>query len=98
MRLRWERMAALAVALVVGLAGQQAAGAAARAATRGYLLDTGARALVMFDPATNTVLGKLSFGQFVPIFDVRPDGQEIYVLDSLDDLMLVVSTQTNSDV
>lgn len=93
----WMRTVALLTASVAMLGLTATPVAAGGSATRGFMVDNNERALIAFDPATNTITNRLVFG-VIPVYAVRPDGREIYVADGIADTVIVVDTATMSIV
>jgi YVTN family beta-propeller protein len=93
----WIRTVALLTVSVATLGFTATPAAAAGSATRGFLVDSNERAVVAFDPTTNTITNRLFFST-IPTYAVRPDGREIYVADAIADTVSVVSTATMSIV
>lgn len=56
-------------------------------------MDERDRSLVAFDPATNTITGRIPF-ELVGAYEVRLDGREIYLSDRASHSVVVVSTAT----
>ena len=88
-------VAALAVMMML-VAGAPVA-AAAGPATQGYVIDVRGNGISAFDPATGTVINRISPG-LGGTFAVRPDGRELWVADSFGNAIAVVSTATNAVV
>lgn len=90
-----RRWAVFAAALSVFFAGSPAG--AAGAPSRVYVHDGASHALVVVDPATGTVVDRVTFGFGIAV-EVRPDGREIYVVHSRGDKILVLSSTTHAVV
>lgn len=88
--------ALFAVTLVVF--GAPASGAVSASPTRGYMGNAGGSALAVFDPATNTITDRVPLDFSSYVFEVRPDGREIYVVDIRGARVVVISTATNTVV
>jgi YVTN family beta-propeller protein len=72
--------------------------AAAAPATHGYIFDATNRAVIGFDPATNTVTDRIPLG-FTAQIRIRPDGREIYAGNTSGTSgVAVISTASNAVV
>jgi YVTN family beta-propeller protein len=72
--------------------------AAAAPATHGYIFDATNRAVIGFDPATNTITERIPLG-FQADLRVRPDGRELYAANiSANSGVTVISTASNTVV
>jgi len=95
----WTHAVSLALtAMLAGFGAGPAVAAPTASATRGYVFDFSNDALVVFDPATNTITRRISFGFSVEDYTIRPDEREIYFTDFSNDQVVVMSTANDAIV
>jgi YVTN family beta-propeller protein len=95
----WTHAVSLTLtAMLTGFGAGPAVAAPAASATRGYVYDLTNDALVVFDPATNTITKRIALGFFVEDYTIRPDGREIYLTDFSNDRVVVMSTANDAIV
>jgi len=93
----WGRTRAVALVAVMTMVCTASPAAAGGAATRGYLANGRDKALLVLDPATNTITHRIALGyQSAPKITVRPDGREVYLTDHWGGRIQVLSTATNT--